>query len=260
MRQAAVDGAGLDMADSLARLNERDVAAFYRRFAQHICTSFGNDALAAALMLHWLDGGGRTKTLPAQDLRNLLALRSYLKTTARAILLSIKPLPNGAVDGVVPRIRGTIKSNPPGGPYPIHLDGVVETPLSPRAMAGPAMTVAASELNALYALDGWTVSSDVVISATPTRAPQQYDVKFERWTCKLTAGYVWTRDKEITVPNPDHGLGGRNAVSPGDPNITIANNSALRVENAGMANPFVFESDPWDETDIAVVGPARVRV
>jgi hypothetical protein len=248
------------MTDLLARLNERDVAAFYRRFAQSIEQAFGTDSLAAALLLHWLDGGGRRKPIPAQELRNLPEIRGYLKGTARAVLLSVKPLPSGAVDGIVPRLRGTIKAQPPGGPYPIRIEANVDTPLSSRAKAGKSMAVAAAELGALYALDGWTVTSDVVMSATPTASPQEYEVKFERWSCKVSAGYVWAADKDMTVPNPDHGLSGKNALAPGDTEITLYNKNAIRVENAGMANPFVYETDAWDETDVAVIGPAQVRI
>jgi hypothetical protein len=248
------------MTDLLARLNERDVAAFYRRFAQSIQLAFGNDSLAAALLLHWLDGGGRPKLIPGQDLRNLPEIRSYLRGTARAVLLSVKPLPTGAVDGIVPRLRGTIKAQPPGGPYPIRIEGNVDTPLSSRAKAGKSMRVDPAELGALYAFDGWTVISDVVMSATPASSPQEYDVKFERWTCKVSAGYVWAADKDMTVPNPDHGLSGKNALAPGDTEITLYNKNAIRVENAGMANPFVYETDAWDETDVAVMGPAQVRI
>jgi hypothetical protein len=248
------------MTDLLARLNERDVAAFYRRLAQSIQLAFGTDSLAAALLLHWLDGGGQPKAILAQDLRNLPEIRTYLRSTARAILLSLKPLPGGALDGIVPRLRGTIKSNPPGGPFAMRMDATVDTALSTRVKAGKSITVTAAELGALYALDGWTVTSDVVMSATPTATPQQFDVKFERWTCKVSAGYVWAGDADMTVPNPDHGLGGKNAVSPGDSEITIYNKNAIRVENAGMANPFVYETDAWDETDVAVIGPAQVRI
>ena len=248
------------MTDHLARLNEREVAAFYRRLGLDIRTKFGTDSLAATLLLHWLDGGGRTVAFPAQRVRNLIELRAYLRNTARAILLSTKPLPGGGVDGIVPRIRGTIKSNPPGGPYPIHLEGIVDTDLSARAKANQGVTVAEGELDTLYALDGWTVISDVVMSATPSATVQQYDVKFERWTCKATGAYLWKPDRHMSVPNPDHGLSSSTALAPGEKEITIYHKHASRVENAGMANPFVYESDPWDETDIAVVGPATVRV
>jgi hypothetical protein len=248
------------MTDHLARLHEREVAAFYRRLAQDMGARGGSDSLAATLLLHWLDGGGRTVVFPAQQVRNLSELRTYLRSTARAILLSTKPLPGGGVDGVVPRIRGTIKANPQSGPYAIRLEGVVDTDLSTRAKANQSVTVSEAELAALYALDGWLVVSDVVMSATAGATPQQYDVKFERWSCKASGGYVWRPDRDMTVPNPDFGLSGSNAVSPGEKEVTIYNTNAVRVENAGMANPFLFESDSWDETDVAVVGPATVRV
>jgi hypothetical protein len=248
------------MTDPLARLHERGVAAFYRRLALDLRMRLGDDSLAAALLLHWLDGGGRTKIFPAHHVRNMIELRAYLRSTARAILLSIKAMPSGGVDGIVPRIRGTIKSNPPGGPYLIHLEGEIDTDLSARAKANQGVTIAEGELAGLCALGGWTVVSDVVMAAAPAAAAPQYDVKFERWTAKAGGAYLWTPDKHICVPNPDHGLSGSNAVAPGEKVIAIHHKHAVRVENAGMANPFLFESDAWDETDVAVVGPATVRV
>lgn len=249
------------MTDHLARLNEREVAQFYRRFALDIRLRCGADSLASALLLHWLDGGGRTRTLPAHELRNLSEIRAHLRTTARAILLSLKPLPgSGAVDGIVPRLRGTIKCTPPGGPYALEIAVTVDTDLSARLKAAPDVTIAAAELGSLYAFDGWTVTSDVVMSATPTATAQQYDVTFESWRSTLRAGYVWDPARHMTVPNPDFGSSNGHAVAPSAPEITLYGVNAARVENAGMANPFVYETDPWDETDLAVVGPATVSV
>jgi hypothetical protein len=40
------------MADYLAKLSEKDVAAFYRRLAASIDSRFKGDSLAALLLLH----------------------------------------------------------------------------------------------------------------------------------------------------------------------------------------------------------------
>ena len=246
------------MADYLARLSERDVAAFYSRLALYIQAQVGGDSLAAALLLHWLDGKGRDKVFPARHVRNLIEVRSYLRNTARLIFLSIQRTPSGAVGGIVPRLRGTIKASPPGGPYPMHLEGNVETPLSIEMKAAMGMQVDRQELDALYALHGFTMISDVVASATKTGA-SEYLVKFDRWTCKASDEYHWNPNKHITVPNPDYQSKIPNAVAPGDKEITIYHRNAIRVENAGLAKPFHDESEPWDETDPAVVGPSTVR-
>jgi len=247
--------------DHLAPLAERDVAAFYRRLAASIQAGFGGDSLAAILLLHWLDGGGQPKVYPARYVRDLAEVRSYLRDTARPMLLSRRPTPSGKIGGVVPRIKGSIKSNPPGGPYPIHLEGNVETPLSVQAKAALGLKVEPRELDALYALHGFLLVSDVVMSAKPTASPRAYDVRFDRWTCKASDEYHWNPAKHITVPNPDHGSREKWAVAPGERDITIYHRNAIRLENAGLAKAFHDESEPWDEkVDLTVVGPETLRL
>jgi hypothetical protein len=191
--------------------------------------------------------------------RDLEEVRSYLRKTARPIFLSQKQTPAGVIGGIVPRIRGTIKSNPPGGPYAMHLEGNVETPLSIEAKAAMGLKVEARELDALYALHGFTVISDVVVSVTP-KSPSGHNVKFDRWTCKTQDEYHWDPDKHITVPNPDFGSKDKDAVRPGDEKITVYHRNAVRVEKAGLANPFHNESKPWDETGTPVVADDFVPI
>jgi hypothetical protein len=247
------------MADHLASLNERDVGAFYRRLANSIDAKFGGDSLAAILLLHWLDGNGKAKVYPAKYVRNLAEVRSYLRDTARPIFLSRRPTPSGSIGGVLPRIKGIIKCNPPGGPYPMHLEGNVETPLSVEAKAAVGLSVEPQELDALYALHGFLLISDVVVSAVKMSNSRMYNVKFERWTCKASDEYHWDPKKHITVPNPDYGSKDKWAVAPGEKKITVYHSNALRVEKAGLALPFHNESEPWDETaDLTVIGPVTM--
>ena len=116
--------------DYLKDLKEPDVAAFYRRLALYIKNQIGKESLASTLLLHWLDGKGADKIYPARFVRDLVEVRTYLKETARPIFLSRKPTPSGSIGGIAPRIKGTIRSNPPEGPYKMHLEGNVETPVS----------------------------------------------------------------------------------------------------------------------------------
>jgi hypothetical protein len=256
------------MTDYLAALNEPDLAAFYRRLAGAVSALVGGDSLAATLLLHWLDGKGRDKTFDARYVKNLKEVRSYLRNTARLIFLSIKQTPGGTIGGVVPRIKGIITAGPPEGPYSMHLEGNVEAPLTIQVKLGAAMTFGMGilnaqdkqELDALYGLHGFTVVSDVVMSATKTASPKQYNVKFDRWTSRATDRYHWTAGKHITVPNPDYNSAAKYAVAPQDKFIVIYHDNALRVEKAGLAMPFDDESTPWDESDPAVVGPATVSL
>ena len=247
------------MADHLESLNPRDVAAFYRRLALSIQAKFGGESLAAMLLLHWLDGGGAPKFYSAKYVRDLSEVRSYLRDTARPIFLSQRATPGGSIGGVVPRIKGTIKSSPPGGPYPMHLEGNVETPVSIQAKAALGMKVAPGELDALYALHGFTVRSDVIVSVTVV-SPKLYNVKFVSWTSVASDEYHWDPTKHITVPNPDFGSKDSGAVAPDEKEVTVYHSNAIRVEKAGLAKPFHDESAPWVETDLTITGLATVSV
>lgn len=249
------------MSDYLAPLNATDVAAFYRRLATFIQAKLHNDSLAAILLLHWLDGGGKDKTYPAKYVRTLDEVRDYLRGTARPIFLSQRSTPGGGVGGVIPRIRGTIKTNPQTGPYAMRLEGNVETPLSVEFKAKYGMKVEDRELDALFALHGFTLVSNVVASVAKSSNPKIYDVTFDGWQCKAVDEYHWNPAKHITVPNPDFGSTDAWAVAPGEKEIVVYHSNAIRVEKAGLAAPFHDESETWDEnTDVSVSGPAKVNV
>jgi hypothetical protein len=259
LKRSMLDSARI-MSDYLAPLKEPEVAAFYRRLAIFIQGKFGGDSLAATLLLYWLDGGGKDKTYPAKYVQGLDEVRDYLRGTARPIFLSKRATPSGAIGGVLPRIRGTIKTNPQTGPYAMHLEGNVETPLSVEAKAAMGMKVDERELDALYALHGFTLVSDVVASVSRSSNSKIYDVTFDSWKCKAVDYYHWNPAKHITVPNPDFGSKEPGAVRPGDKEITVYHSNAIRVEKAGLAAPFHDESEPWDEKDVSVMGPAQVNV
>jgi hypothetical protein len=248
------------MADLLAALSPPELAAFYRRLAASIQARFSGDSLAAVLLLHWLDGKGADKVYPARYVSGLAAVRSYLKETARPIYLSQRRTPSGTLGGIVPRIQGTIRATPPGGPYTMHLEGNVETSVGVQAKAAIGLSVEPRELDALYALHGFLLVTDVVASAKKG-AGGFYDVRFERWTCKASDEYHWNPDKHITVPNPDFGSTAPTAVAPKDREVVVYHSNAIRLEKAGLAQAFHDESEPWEEkADLGVVGPASVRV
>jgi hypothetical protein len=248
------------MADHLAALSPPELAAFYRRLALSIQARFSGDSLAATLLLHWLDGKGQPKTYPARYVRELASVRAYLRNTARPVFLSQRPTPGGGIGGIVPRIKGTIRSSPPGGPYPMHLEGNVETSVAVQAKAAMGMSVEPRELDALYALHGFLLVSDVVASAIQ-RGGGFYDVKFDRWTCRASDEYHWNPDKHITVPNPDFDSKLPSAVAPKEKEIVVYHSNAIRLERAGLAQAFHDESEPWEEkVDLSVVGPASLRV
>src|SRR5262249_15850271 len=248
------------MADYLAALNERDVAAFYRRLALNIQARFGGDSLAAILLLHWLDGGGKGKVDAARYVRDLSEVRAYLRDTARPIFLSKRLTPRGTL-GVVPRIRGTIRDNPPGGPYHMHLEGNVEISITVQAKAAVGMKVDSRELDVLYALHGFTILSDVVVSVAKTASPGKYTAKFESWVCKAYDEYHWDPSKHIPVLNRDYGSKKRGAVAPNQKEITVYHSNAARVEASGLAKPFHNESEPWGETtDLTIIGSDIISI
>jgi hypothetical protein len=250
--------------DILATLGDRDVAAFYRRLAfavQKMIDKAGagyGDSLAKICLLHWLDGGGKPLTYPARYVRNLVETRAYLRDTARQIFLSRRPTPSGMIGGVAPRISGKIKADPATGPYLMHLEGNVEIGLATQARAAMGLAVEPVELDVLYALHGFALVSDVVVSATKQKA-LTYAVAFDKWTCKATDEYHWNPEKHISVPNPDYRSKDKNAVAPDQEYVTVYHKHAIRIEKAGLAQAFHNESEPWDETDLTVVGPEFVK-
>ena len=158
------------MADRLASLSEKDVAAFYRRLAASIDSRFKGDSLAAILLLHWLDGKGETKVFPPRFVKGLAEVRSYLRETARPIFLSQKRVPNGGIGGVVPRIKASLGAKQFPGPYSMHLEGHAEASLSIQAKAYMGMSVDNRELDALYALHGFSIVCEVVAGVSPGKS------------------------------------------------------------------------------------------
>lgn len=248
------------MKDHLASLSPQEVARFYRRLAQSIQKQFNNDSLAAMLLLYWLDGGkdDKVKYFPARYVKDLPEVRSYLRDIARPVFLSQRPIPGGTMGGVLPRIRGTIKSVLPAGPYAMHLEGNVETPLSVKFKAAMGMKIEPRQLDALYALHGFTLRSEVVVTVNQATGSRRYIARFDRWICKTKDYYHWNPNKYITVPNPDCGSKDPNAIAPEENELTVYHSNAIRVEKAGLAHAFSNESEPWQETDQSIIGPATI--
>jgi len=142
----------------------------------------------------------------------------------------------------------------------MHLEGNVETPISVELKAAAGVQVDARELDALYALHGFLLISDTVVSATKPLSSKMYNIKFDRWTCKASDEYHWNPAKHITVPNPDYGSKDKNAIAPAERNITVYHSNAIRLEAAGLAKAFHNESEPWTENDLTVVGPAMLSL
>jgi hypothetical protein len=253
------------MDDVLAPLSLPDVAAFYRRLANSINSKFNNDSLSALLLLHWLDGKGKLKNYKADYVKGLAEVKDFLKNTARPIFLSLKTPPGGHRGGIVPRIKkapGFEKA--PGtdtnGPYPMHYEGNVEVGLGVQVKAALGLQVDPRELDILYALHGFTVLCDVVVSVQPVPNSTRCNVTFDKWTNKTHDDYHWDPSKHITVPNPDYNSKDPKAVTPGEKEVVVFHKNAKRLEDAGMAAPFIDESDAWDEADQTIVGPGHVDV
>jgi hypothetical protein len=142
----------------------------------------------------------------------------------------------------------------------MHLEGNAEAPLTLQFEAAMGMSVNSAELDVFFALHGFTVVSDVLVSAESSPNQGMYMVTFKTWTCKVSDEYHWNPKKSLKVPNPDYGSKEKWAVAPESKEIEVYHSNAIRVEKAGLAAPFHDESEPWDELPYrAVTAPTSIH-
>jgi hypothetical protein len=250
--------------DALAPLSAADVAAFYRRLADTIKAKQA-DSLAAAMLLHWLDGKGSSFRFDARYVKDLDYVVEYLRDEVRPVFLTEKEasLKGGKKwGGVLPRIKGV-------PPHPIW-DGKskftmlyegpsVSIPMTVQAQAAAGLASAA-ELDLFMSLHTFGLHTDVVAAATAIAGTKTYRVMFEKWETRAFDRYDWDPAKHLTMPNPDFRNPFKVAtpVQPTKEKVRVYHSNAKRIEAAGLAAAYNAESTTWTVTDAKTVEPAVV--
>ncbi len=114
------------------------------------------------------------------------------------------------------------------------------------------------ERDLFTSLRGFQLKSEVTITGARAANPRQMNITFQSWTCRVYDRYDWNYNEYLTVPNPDYGRRGADAVRPQDRELTVYHRNAERLERAGLAAPYNIESRPWRVTAPSVTRPAAV--
>jgi hypothetical protein len=244
------------LVDYLKDLPAVEVARFFRRLAVTAQKHLDGKSLAGEMLLHWLDGGGATKTFCASYVKDLPRVTEYLLNEVRPVLLSQKKakLLGGPIWG---GIAARLKGNLPAGTQPQLL-----SQSWPLSYEGPSLCPGkidiikswlgieneSHEQDVFYALHTFGLVTDVSLKAH-LLGRDRYEVSFERWLTKAIDTYRWDSTRKIKVPNPDFGSSAGAAIAPRERMIVVHYRHALRVEQAGLASSFASESTWWSPTD-----------
>ena len=215
-------------------------------------------------MRHWLEnrtkGAVITIDAPAH-LRNHEQTRSTLEYHRRAFLTEDRARLPGKTDwaGVIPRLQGRT----PRQKWDMQRSVVieyesVEFPLRYQLTGNDA------DRDLLYSLHGFQLHSTVTVTgaALPvnpaTKKSPGVRISFQSFMTFAWDLYDWNEKEHLTVPNPDYGRNTSDAASPKSQTIVVYHRHAKRIEDAGLAAPYKFVTNPWRVTDAALIAPANV--
>ncbi|MCG5052489.1 MAG: hypothetical protein KA712_05980 [Myxococcales bacterium] len=217
------------MADVLASLSPQQVAGFYGRLANSVDARKGKleVSLAAMLMRLWLEnrkkGDVLTIDAPAH-LRGHEQTKSTLEYHRRVFLTQ-------------DQARLGSKS----------------------AWAGND-----ADRDLLYSLHGFQLHSSVTLAGVDlplhpvTKKSPGVRVSFQSFMTYAWDIYDWDYSEHLTVPNPDYGSRSPDAVAPKSETVVVYHKHAKRIEDAGLAAPYKFQTRPWRVLDAGLVAPADV--
>ena len=238
--------------DALAGLPPEEVAAFYARLADSVDRNRGNleVSLAALLMRTWL--GNRSPTfvfelVPPRHLREDKRVTQAFAYHHAVYLTAERARLGGASTwaGIVPRIQrdewdGTTALQ-------MHYEGLIEMPITLQLYGSDA------EKDLLYALRGFQLRTEVLVSPAVKKSPRHWAVQFASFQAQVIDRYDWDVREHITVPNPDYGSSGKGAVAPGSRSVRVYHTNARRVEDAGLAAPYDIRSKKWPVRESALL-------
>jgi hypothetical protein len=247
------------MSDELANLKPEELAAWYGRLADLVTkqNSEVKGALAPLFLKHWLTGQGKKLVFPPPEhLRNSGYVIDVLKYH-RAVYLTEKKTKFGGEKwaGIIPRLQGKGYPKWEGkGLLTMHVESLVEIPVLME------WSLSKGDLDLLMAMHGFQLRTDATVTAAPG-AGDMLRVTFASFSAKVSDSYHWDPDKHLTMPNPDYGNPSKvpNPVAPNSQTIIVYHKNAIRLENAGLAKAYDLESEPWQVTDLSIMGPADIN-
>jgi hypothetical protein len=247
------------MSDELANLKPEDLAAWYGRLADYVAkqNSEVQGALAPLFLRHWLTGHGKKLVFaPPAHLRNSGYVIDALKYHRAVYLTEKKAKTVGGEQwaGIIPRLQGKGYPKWEGkGTLAMHLESLVDIPVLQEWF------LSKGDLDLLMAMHGFQLRTEVTVTASPGKGAM-LRVTFTNFSARVSDSYHWNPDKHLTMPNPDYGNPSKvpNPVAPKSQTITVYHRNAIRLEKAGLAWAYDLESEPWQVTDVSIMGPAEI--
>lgn len=250
------------MSDVLRNLPVNQVAAWYRRLADHTGRRrIGEEEpLSAKFLRHWLDNRDSTSTFRL-DAPNYLRQSSFVFEVLqyhRCVFLTEERARitgrHSIWAGVLPRLRGT------GGFTRWTIDKSLE--MNYESLVEISLWIqfhgTDGEKDLLAALRGFQLRSRVVVVGIPVPRSSRKLITFILWVCRVRDRYDFDYNEHFTVPNPDFGSTQPNAVQPGDQSIKVYHRNAQRLEQANLAAPYDIEMNEWAVDDIRIIRNAQV--
>lgn len=256
----------LELGRAQANVDMKDfpawAAAWYDRLSRLIIdnNTAVTDPLAPKLLQHWRTGKGAQLVFdPPDHLRQSAYVKEGLLNHRREYLteqkatLGAKGSSQEKWVGILPRLQGK-----PGflkwdgkTPLPLMRESNVDIPVLKMA------SLTAGDFDLLTALHGFMLHSDAVVNVAK---PNPFTVKFATFTAFVKDRYDWDASKHFPVPNPDFGNPYKvdKPLLPKQKVVVVYHRHAIAVQNAGLAQAYDLQSNPWTVTDLAVTGEARL--
>ncbi len=246
----------------------REVWAWYTRLAKAIGkrpVSGGGTPLASLLLDRYLRPQAASS---GQQQLYVISAPAYVKTLSqvtdtltyhRRVYLTQEKARLGSSKrwaGIKPRWENPGKYGwTKGKPLSMHYECLVEIPLRWQITGND------EERDILYGLGlGFQLYSEVTVSVSKPASQSHLDVTFNSFLTKIKDIYDFNYNEHITVPNPDFGSSSSDAVCSNRNKITVYHRNAQRMETAGLAAPYSWETQPWVVSDPSICGPGRVTL
>lgn len=251
--------------DALFGLRISEKIEFYRRLAK-ATKEKDKEALAALLLLHWLDGDGTSIVIPNHRVKNNGKVKEQLKVY-RQIFLSRRQTNwttrANKIAGIIPRLENgewdgnselTLKYE--GGSFSI-VPRLEFLSIKSKIFFGKSLTSAEMlDLDLFTSLHETSIESRVVIVGQLIEAGKTM-VRFKKWENHIKDNYNWDNErafgsfKHLTVFNPDYNnkFDIPNPVKPESEVVTIYHIHQKEIEKKSLASPFDFVSEIWTSDD-----------